>query len=244
MSGHPHHEPNQADSTPDPIGRSPRLRSALAVWGQVVWRHPLIFWSGVWTAVLVLASIAMSGLVNPDLSKETHWSDADTPAVIARTRGMTPRHTISPFWALGAILLSCGGGCLLLSKQFRRQSASQRVRVQSLSALPTKAQAPSVLPSITQLQPPASRPNAARSPQSSQIQPYSPQAPIPPLALPASRASLNERALPMSDRPEVNPTQASHPFKVMDRVETRAPGLAELLDIHQRKLKRRRMKNP
>ena len=189
--------------------------------------YPLIFWSALWTLLVVLAAIAMSGLINPDLSQPIPVEGAVT---VPQPEGTVPRReaATSPVWLFGALVVACGLGCSALAHRFKGapQGRSRLARLDAALAAAEKAaaenpdlEAPipivSSLPPPTRLVPPA---------------PPRHHLPAPPI-LPAANApdrSTNAPALPASDRPPL----------AMPDLERRAPGLTELLDIQRRRSRR------
>lgn len=98
---------------------------------QLVQRYPLIFWSGVWVTTLLTAGIAVTGLMNPDLStrkplplvaaEEAVTEEAVTEEAVApRAATASVEAALSPIWLFGAIAISCGFGSLLLAQRFKQ----------------------------------------------------------------------------------------------------------------------------
>ncbi|GEM_PF-4944216 len=88
---------------------------------QLVQRYPLLFWSGVWVTTLLTAGIAVTGLMNPDLSTRNPLPlVAGKEAVAPQASGSSVEAALSPIWLFGAIAISCGFGSLLLAQRFKR----------------------------------------------------------------------------------------------------------------------------
>ncbi|WP_421654680.1 hypothetical protein [Leptothermofonsia sp. ETS-13] len=85
---------------------------------QLVESHPLLFWGGTWVAVLLVAAIAMGGLLSPGLparrtSSASFGSSPGSEEI--QTAGRQGRSV--PFWLFGAIAITCTAGSILVSKR-------------------------------------------------------------------------------------------------------------------------------
>jgi len=189
--------------------------------------YPFIFWSAVWTLLVVMAAIAMSGLINPDLSQPIPIEGAVT---VPRPQGTVPSRAAatSPVWLFGALVAACGLGCYALAQRFKGapQGRSRLARVDAALAAAEKTATEKLglevpIPLAKSLPPP-----------SNLVRPDPPphHLPVPPV-LPAANAPMppiNAPALPASDRPPL----------AMPDLERQTPGLTELLDIQRRRRRR------
>lgn len=97
--------------------------------GQLLNQHPTIFWSGIWAITLLCAGIAVTGLMNPDLSSQQEQSDPTGVEAVLRATRLDQRKPASPAVSFGLLAVSCAGFCLLLSRRFQpSQSLSQPIR--------------------------------------------------------------------------------------------------------------------
>lgn len=222
--------PGEPPSRPDAV----RSSGVWEILGELWRQYPLLFWSAIWTAMLVMAAIAMSGLMNPELSQPVHFKasdhpiandnpDAPLPPIVASANpgnatDATPKEKDSPLWLFLLLTASCGMGCVALSAKLQGNRTTPRQRLQRLEALaqslPTEFEVPPLNSSEAGLQrfiPPAPPEVFASEPE-------------PTLETPS-------QALPASDRPPFEMPQNSR-LRELDR---HAPGLAELLDIQRRR---------
>src|SRR5579883_1325518 len=124
-------------------------------------RHirPLLILGGAWLSVLVVALVAVNGLLNPNLSKQSQTSSAAIASRRIETVQVGKQQTSIPLWLFGAIALSCTVGCGLISRQAnrparpRQSSKPQRLRPDPVlesdfgpAASPPTPLAPSALP--------------------------------------------------------------------------------------------------
>jgi len=226
-------------SSPQEVARP---SGPLAVFGHLWQQYPLVFWSGIWTLMLVMAAIAMSGLLNPDLSQPVSLKVSDHPIAndnpqvgavassqethVSPVAGAVPSGGAvaiaesqgSPLWMLLLLTATCGLGCVALSAQLRGSRTTPRERLQRLEAL---AQS---LPEAASDAPP-------QPTQTQALQRFLPAETTPPAVSPATAPDTPFLALPAASRPPFQIPQQSR-LRDLDR---RAPGLAELLDIQRRR---------
>ncbi|MBW4654754.1 MAG: hypothetical protein KME20_17195 [Kaiparowitsia implicata GSE-PSE-MK54-09C] len=237
--------------------RSPEIRNSpegKAPWNVVPWLisrlwydYPLVFWSGVFTLMLLVAGIGMTWLIDPDLSQDTSLN-SDPSQFVAATPSRPRRDTnASPFVSYGATVLTCMAGCLLLSQRLRTpsQKTATRVSRRSLQQSRVAAHHPSALPTASLLDSIAeAAPSQASDPASRVISPYVPT----PASLPPALTNTQPRMLPQATTPipkSAAVPEAAPALPRGDRPEfqvpvrspqrDRAPGLAELLDIRDRR---------
>lgn len=181
--------------------------------------YPFLFWSGVWTLVLLVAGLAVTGLMNPKLSKQD--DRPDNPANVSVVTGRPDQEGFS-LWMVGAIALSCAAGTMLISNRLKH--------AQRLEELPEPLDLDEIY----------SNPQPQLS------------APVPPRALlKASEttpevletASLKRFIEPPPEAPTPAPGEEPQVSIVPNWERTpldyRAPGLAEILEIRQRRSNKR-----
>lgn len=228
-------------STPEPLWQ---LVGDLG--SQIVQRYPLLFWSGIWVTTLLTAGIAVTGLMDPDLSTRNPLpSAAEKEAVALRASGSPVEGAMSPVWLFGAIAISCGFGSLLLAQRFKQQPLASD-QINDLEELSTRqsnhfpvelADNPTHWPSdvATDLtRPPAISPLALqtemqqrgdrRTPLGLQSQPTVPF--LPEMTHPNVTIIPGDRTLTLDD-PQQTQTASRTP-----------PGLEELMTIQQRRKER------
>jgi len=231
----------------DPASQSAdgQVSGPLGMLGHLWRQYPLLFWSGIWTLMLVLAAIAMSGLLNPDLSQPLPLKVSDHPIANDDPEAMplpvlpdpqvstgipnqippnsqeSARRADSPLWLFLMLAATCGMGCVALSVRFQGSRTTSRQRLQRLEvltqSLPESPEAVSVpLP-----------------PQTQALQRWVSPTPdaIASTDSPNSVSNVPPVALPASQRPAFEMPQQSR-LRDLDR---HAPGLAELLDIQRRR---------
>jgi hypothetical protein len=127
---------------------------SFGLWIQVLWQHPLIFWSGIWAIVFLVAGLAFTGLVSPYLSSQTAETTAPMPgqpSATTKSEGDT-----LPIWTVGAIAVACAAGSLLISQRMKYQNSHQSLKSKQPKdaghAL-MAATSPSPLPPTTPIQP-------------------------------------------------------------------------------------------
>ncbi len=238
--------------------RSPEVRNSSGgrtPWNIVPWLisrlwydYPLVFWSGVFTLMLLVAGIGMTWLIDPDLSKETSLN-SEPSQFVASTPSRPRRDTnASPLVLYGGTVLTCMVGCLLLSHRLQTPSRKMATRVSRRSPQQSRVAAHhhNALPAPSLSNPIAdAAPSRTSAPANRVISPYVPNpASLPPALTKSQPRTLPQAAathipqsaaapevtlaLPKSDRPEFQ-------VPVRSPQRDRAPGLAELLDIRDRR---------
>jgi hypothetical protein len=94
--------------------------------GQLLNQHPTIFWSGVWVITLLCSGIAVTGLMNPDLSSQQEPPDQTGVGAVLRATRLDPQKPASPAVSFGLLAVSCAGCCLLLSRRFQSPQSLSR----------------------------------------------------------------------------------------------------------------------
>ncbi|MEO1145801.1 MAG: hypothetical protein AAFY26_09400 [Cyanobacteria bacterium J06638_22] len=97
---------------------------------RALWRHhPWVIWSGIWTLLLVLTAIAVNNLIDPGSSQQTPDLPS-TPGLSPPLPPPSPELN-SPLWLFFALILSCGAVSLALSQQLsRRTTLARKQRLQ------------------------------------------------------------------------------------------------------------------
>ena len=118
------------------LGRSRQpLRTSKAAFsfGKPGWALSLVVLGSAWVVVLVIAMMAVSGLLNPSASKGNRTPEA---AIIRRETAETARASTQarmPLWLFGAIALSCAAGSMLVAKQANRPPRPRHTKVKRLT---------------------------------------------------------------------------------------------------------------
>jgi hypothetical protein len=195
------------------------LEQARNFLSELLAHYPLLFWSGIWTLVLLVAGLAVTGLMNPKLSKQD-----DRPNHPANVSGVTgrPDQEGFPLWMVGAIALSCAAGTMLISNRLKH--------AQRLENLPEPLDLDEIY---------------------GDPQPQLFAHPLPRALLRASEttpevletASLKRFIEPPPEPPAPTPGEESQvtivPTWERTPLDYRAPGLAEILEIRQRRSNKR-----
>lgn len=153
--------------------------------------RPMLFWSGLWVSMLLVAMVSVSSLLSPGLTGgQTAAIDA-SPAEAAQQMKQQSR---VPLWLFGAIALSCTAGSLLISKQLAPPRSRSVTRRRSRTKLQT-------------MSPPSARKTRKR------LKPYSPaDAPFPLAVHPTAQTPYSASAAipqPLKLPPQLSvPSQA------------------------------------
>jgi hypothetical protein len=113
----------------DVVEESSERPFSIRLWLQVLWQHPLIFWSGIWAIIFLIAGIAFAGLMSPYLSSQ---APEPTPT---RSSQPTSRTTVAdresdrlPIWSVVAIAASCAAGSMLISQRMKYQRSYRSLK--------------------------------------------------------------------------------------------------------------------
>ena len=110
-------------SLPEPL-----WQLILDLGSQLLGRHPLLLWSGIWVTLLLTAGIAVTELMDPELSAQKPLASAvQEEAEALRASATSVEDPISPIWLFGAIAISCGVGSLVLSQHFKENRSDSRL---------------------------------------------------------------------------------------------------------------------
>ncbi len=204
------------DEDDEPPSLLEQFRNFLA---ELLAHYPLLFWSGVWTVILLVAGLAVTGLMNPKLSKQD--DRPNNPANVSMVTGR-PDQEGFPLWMVGAIALSCAAGTMLISNRLKH--------AQRLEDLPEPLDLDEIY---------------------SDSQPQLSAPPLPRALLKASEtttevletASLKRFIEPPAEPPTPVPREEPQvtivPTWERTPLDYRAPGLAEILEIRQRRSNKR-----
>lgn len=194
----PHPTPPRSDKPPAPIN---------AV-GQLVAKHPMAFWSGLWMSVALVALVALGGLLSPGSSEQRGVSTVAVGSESATFNEPQAKNQGQvPLWLFGAIAISCTAGSVLVSRQLAEPHRRQpRPNSSRPNRPPSRPRSPAALPS-----PPI--PSTHRLPSASSQRPT----PTPPpsaasisFTVKPSPASYQAPApRPVQSRPQASPTLAT-----------------------------------
>ncbi len=99
----------------NPSDNPPEKPDRLLPLKNLIDRHPLAFWGGLWAALVLTGSVATVGLLSPGpIEKEI---TKQTPA-LSQVRESTTRKDL-PLSLFGGILLGCAAGSLLVTQALR-----------------------------------------------------------------------------------------------------------------------------
>lgn len=183
--------------TPDPRQTS-RFSAQLKMFlVQLVSQRPLIFWGSVWAIALMLISGSIATLLDPTVSRRVSLHELSPPpqpmiAAPSPIASAPPTSSVNspsavptveappaivaeqptvPYRSLGAIVLGCGVGSILISQLMNRSPQPQRLRSASPSAKRPPAttqpaippQQPAPAPTAYQMPPALTTPRSTRS---------------------------------------------------------------------------------
>ncbi len=179
-----------------------------------------------WLAVVVIALIAISGLLSPNLSS------SNSPRGTASARVTTsdtkkPNQSRLPLWLFGAIALSCAAGSMLISKQATRPPRSRK-------SFKPKRLTPYVVPETTEpLFPTTAPPQVATPPSFALVpQPYQYAPTAAPFMAPTTLMQLAQQVSETIEQTAATPTaiasEDTHPLdwgeaSLADRLDIRKP---------------------
>lgn len=189
---------------------------------QLLQQRPLIFWGGVWAIALMLISGSIATLLDPTVSRRVSLHElfpspqpiaAPSPTMAESAPPPSTSTSIAPpaiaadaptipYRSLGAIVIGCGLGSVLISQLMNRSPKPQRLH-RAVPQPPAPAPKP---PEVSAVQPPQSavspRGGEATAPPSFQMPPA--------LTTPRSkRAAQSDRAVTQT-AVTVMPPDASH----------------------------------
>lgn len=158
-------------SRPDLPPTSRSTTSSMRGLGHLLITRPLIIIGGMWVSLLLIALVAVGGLLSPGASERRSVSTTVVGSDSTIATQPMPQQARVPLWMFGAIALTCTAGSILVSRQLNRPPVPPRrsVRPRSRSLQPRLQPQPTTqlaLPPAGSptLQPPRQR-SIARSPQ-------------------------------------------------------------------------------
>ncbi len=161
MEEHPHqqHSPStaQVDTVPS-RKQAQRYTVALRHLLDFVQNYPLLTWGGIWVSILLVAAIAVGGLLSPGLTSGRRATGAAFGSSAIGETEITASNGRATFWIFGAIAITCTAGSILVSKRFSRPPLSHHKLSRPKRPKPYVASAPSP-------QKPHSKPKTRRAPQ-------------------------------------------------------------------------------
>ncbi len=117
-------------SLPEPL-----WQLILGLGSQLLERHPLLLWSGIWVTLLLTAGIAVTELMDPELSAQKPLASAvQEEAETLRASATSVEDPISPVWLFGAIAISCGVGSLVLSQHLKENRSDSHLLDDSVNS--------------------------------------------------------------------------------------------------------------
>lgn len=99
---------------------SRRSKSTPVSVARLMQTRPLLILGGAWALAMVVALVAIGGLLSPNLSNGHQPAGATIHARVAEAAQNSKRQSGIPFWLFGAIALSCAAGSVLISRQATR----------------------------------------------------------------------------------------------------------------------------
>ncbi|HEY9616724.1 MAG TPA: hypothetical protein V6C64_07785 [Microcoleaceae cyanobacterium] len=145
--------------------------------------RPLILVGGMWVSLLLIAVVAIGGLLSPGASEHRSVSTTIVGSDSEVAIQPAPQQARVPLWMFGAIALTCTAGSILVSRQLNRPPVPPRrlarTKSRSFKRLPPQPMAQLALPpAVTYSAPlqPSRQELPARSPQprAGQKRPHSP----------------------------------------------------------------------
>jgi hypothetical protein len=116
----------------------------------------LVILGSAWVVVLVIAVMAVNGLLSPSASNGHRTPGAAIIRDTAETSQTNSQARI-PLWLFGAVALSCAAGSMLIAKQANRPPRPRKsIKVKRLApfVMPAVEPSPSPIPSVPQPKPP------------------------------------------------------------------------------------------
>jgi hypothetical protein len=231
---------------------APERRSSLHLWVRLFQRHSPLLLLVTWTVLLGTAIAAVTAIVDPDVSVQSPsmqakvGASANLPQQFAAQSDHLPVQRLtkqrqksrrqatepgSPLSAGGALLVSCAGGCLLLSRCLQPQSAARgrrrtgaKLASELQSMVHQDAAAPLSAEAETAAEAPTRRAAQSRWPMDSTIMPLQ-SSPQPTSASPGVEAGPSLPVSPVS----ILAADQSHPL------DWDEPSLADNLDLRQKR---------
>lgn len=199
---------------------------------QFIQNHPILFWGGTWSALLVVAAIAITGLTSPTfVEQEANSSRQPDSVSIESSPASSPDESNIPFWSWVALLSSCAAGSWILSNKLK-QAQQFRSFPKSLRASASKRQIqklPTQIRSNSKVKTPLTSSATVATSEAFPNMPLSPQPASPDFAV-------------FSMQPEDSPSEKSHPTTVTvvpteesHPLDWREESLADLMDIRRRR---------
>lgn len=227
--------------------------------------YPLVIWGALLAMAMVAAGLAVNGLMNPTLSRREELPGI--PGLPEVSRSLAEEEPVDrgefPLWSLGALVLSCAGATLLISRHLnwakQREAMLSPLSLEELAAIQSGSAIAlsdsETLYNSTDLEDEESLEWAEEDfeqdfEQDFEFEPADapprplplpvaptphrlPAAPLPPLVLPPPPRTTAEPPLPALP-PAVDPPVSLPPWE-RSPLDYQAPGLAEVLEIQRRR---------
>lgn len=216
---------NQSDNAPPQKLLLDSVASALQ-------RRPLLFWSGIWVVILLVAGLAVMGLTSPGPIEQAEQKAAEpaAPAVVAPVAD--PSVQTDPkllLWLFGAIALGCAGGSILISQRLNTSEPSRK-RLKPLKPYPaTKSSTLQQRPKAQR----STRPVPAVRKQASAPATAQPPIRTAPPAKPQERSQVFNHSL-QSRPPQVEPVVTVVPAEESHPLDWGDGNLADMMDMRKR----------
>lgn len=223
--------PGQPDSPPQ------AQRSTIQSLMGVLEVRPLIFWSGIWVSMLLVAMVSVSSLLSPGLVDERTASEAAFGGNSAEAAQQVKQRSRVPLWLFGAIALTCTAGSFLISKQLARPQSPRSIVRKPASRKQSKSRPPRKGRKRLKPYSPADSPLPLPVYPSAQVQP---PAPVPaPLQLSGKSAGrLRRVSPPLTSKLSVRPTKVSVtvvPDEENHPLDWQAASLVDSVDLRKRR---------
>lgn len=122
---------------------------------RFLWTRPLAVLGGAWVVMVVVALVAVSGLLSPESSNGKRTAETASVRPMTKTLQREQHQNRLPLWLFGAIAVSCAAGSMLVAKQATRpprpQARSPKLKARPLMPYPAPSaieEAPSVPESV------------------------------------------------------------------------------------------------
>lgn len=200
------------------------LQLKLSLLTQLLQHCPVIFWGAVLTVPLLITGLAVTILMDPSYVARQSDPTATVADQSASPQAAAQQDKELPLWSLGAIVLSCAAGTVMISRRFNK---SEPERPQSNRS--QRLQKPQKLAAKGNVSPPRpiQRPQlvAATQPVRAVLPPNLRSTP------PALKAARSTAARPIANEPIITvvPAEESHPLDWDEK------NLADAMDIRKRR---------
>jgi hypothetical protein len=206
---HPQHSSSDRLAAPSssPTGQSAPSHHLLL---HLMATRPLAFLGSLWVTVVLIAIVALGGLISPTVTERRSVSITAVGSESSVASEPVLKQRQMPFWLFGAIAISCTAGSIFVSRQL---NPSQHRQKRSLKRPLRRATSKAIPPLRGHKRPKPRKRIPVRHPIARSLQPLSP-----PPSLTSSASSL----------PQVSPYPL-HPLP------TGSPRVADAVDIRKQR---------